>query len=171
MRIQSILGWPADSMVDMAAFKFRGNASDWWETWLLGRPMGAPPVTWNNFNEAFLERFVPETIHMAKEQEIEKLQQGPDMSINEYNAKFVCMAHYAPHVVPDERRRIRQFILGLRQPFYDVVSPQVNVYPSYAATIEAVRMVEYRQKTKSHNMKKKGREHEGRCSGWVDRGI
>lgn len=81
-------------------------------------------MTWNEFEEAFLERFLPETTCMAHEQEFEKLLQGPDMPIDEYNSKFVRLARYAPHIVPDERHRINRFILGLRQPFYDVISPK-----------------------------------------------
>lgn len=86
------------------------------------------------------------------------------MSIDEYNSKFVQIAHYAPHMVPDEKRHIRAFILGLCQSFYQAISPQVNVYPSYAAMVEATRKVKYGHKTKGNNSKKKGLDHEGKSS-------
>lgn len=59
------------------------------------------------------------------------------MSIDEYNEKFVHLARYAPHVVSDEKHQIREFILGLHQPFYVVISLQVNVFLSYAVVVEA----------------------------------
>lgn len=92
---------------------------------------------------------------MAREQEFERLQQGLDMTIDEYSSKFVRLSPYTPHLVLDERRRIRRFILELRQPLFDVIAPHVNVYPSYATAAEAARTVEYGRKTKGGNSKKR----------------
>lgn len=88
------------------------------------------------------------------------------MSIDDYNSKFVRLARYVLHMAPGKKRWIRRFILGLRQPFFDVISPQVNVYPSYVVAVEAAQMVEYGQKTKGNNLKKSGHDHEGRSSGF-----
>lgn len=69
-----------------------------------------------------------------------------------------------PHMVPDEKRQIRWFIMGLRQPYYQVVSPQINVYHTYSTAVEAARIIEYGQKMKGNNSKKRGRDFEGKST-------
>ncbi|MQL67788.1 hypothetical protein Taro_000082 [Colocasia esculenta] len=47
------------------------------------------------------------------EQELLTLTQG-SMSVLEYEARFVELSKYAPHVVVDERRKVNKLIMGLK---------------------------------------------------------
>lgn len=79
---------------------------------------GNTPSYLGRISQAFLQRFLPESIQIAREREFEQLTQDPYMIVYEYNAAFIRLARYAPHLVPNKRRRIRRFILGLCQPYY-----------------------------------------------------
>lgn len=46
----------------MATFRFRGDASDWWETWLSGQPLGALSIAMVEFEEAFLEQLTNKSL-------------------------------------------------------------------------------------------------------------
>lgn len=79
--------------------------------------------------------------------------------------QFTRLAQYVPHLVLDKRKRIRHFIMGLCHPFYQVVSPQMEVYPSYAMAVETAWIVEYEEKDRGNSMKKRRRDQDGRSSG------
>ena len=38
------------------------------------------------------------------------------MTVLEYQARFVELSRYAPHIVIDERRKVKKFVMGLRPP-------------------------------------------------------
>ena len=45
--------------VSFTTFQFSGAALRWWETYERHRPVGAAPLTWQQFSVVFLEKFVP----------------------------------------------------------------------------------------------------------------
>ncbi|MQM20314.1 hypothetical protein Taro_053331 [Colocasia esculenta] len=47
------------------------------------------------------------------EQEFLSLTQGC-MTVLEYEAKLSKLSKYAPHIVADERRKVKKFVMGLR---------------------------------------------------------
>ena len=47
------------------------------------------------------------------EQDFLSLTQG-SMSVLEYEARFVELSRYAPHIVIDEKRKVKEFMMGLR---------------------------------------------------------
>ncbi|GFY96672.1 hypothetical protein Acr_11g0009780 [Actinidia rufa] len=61
----------------------------------------------------FNEEYFPEMIRDQKIQEFLNLKQG-DMIVVEYNAKFMELSRYAPHIVSTESRKARRFEAGLR---------------------------------------------------------
>ncbi|GFY95462.1 hypothetical protein Acr_10g0008470 [Actinidia rufa] len=98
------------------------------ESWLLGieRVFEVLPCTdeqkvkpleplwiWPRFLEVFNEEYFPEMIRDQKIQEFLNLKQG-DMIVVEYNAKFMELSRYAPHIVSTESRKARRFEAGLR---------------------------------------------------------
>ncbi|XP_060194919.1 uncharacterized protein LOC132624110 [Lycium barbarum] len=82
------------------------------EAWEPFRGEDASPVTWDEFVDAFIDHFQPLEVREEKAYEFERLRQN-DMSVNDYYLKFVSLAKYAPHIIPDRRARVRQFVLGL----------------------------------------------------------
>ena len=61
----------------------------------------------------FRAKFVPEHIQDKMEQEFLSLTQG-SMTVLEYEARFSELSKYAPHVVADERRKTKKFVMGLK---------------------------------------------------------
>ncbi|MQM03008.1 hypothetical protein Taro_035784 [Colocasia esculenta] len=74
---------------------------------------GAVEVGWDEFVRLFQAKFVPKHIQDNMEQENLSLTQG-SMTVLEYEARFVELSKYAPHIVVDERRKAKKFAMGLR---------------------------------------------------------
>ncbi|MQM18997.1 hypothetical protein Taro_051997, partial [Colocasia esculenta] len=58
--------------------------------------------------------FVPEHVQDRMEQEFLSLTQV-SMIVLEYEARFSELSKYAPHIVTDERRKTKKFVMGLKQ--------------------------------------------------------
>ncbi|MQL81624.1 hypothetical protein Taro_014087 [Colocasia esculenta] len=74
---------------------------------------GAIDVAWDEFVRLFRVKFVPEHIQDRMEQEFLSLTQG-SMTVLEYEARFYELSKYAPHIVADERRKTKKFVMGLK---------------------------------------------------------
>ncbi|MQL93306.1 hypothetical protein Taro_025946, partial [Colocasia esculenta] len=74
---------------------------------------GAVEIAWDEFVRLFRAMFVPEHIQDKMEQEFLTLTQG-SMTILEYKARFVELSKYATHIVVDERRKAKKFVMGLK---------------------------------------------------------
>lgn len=48
--------------VDFAAYQTNGSAKKWWRDYLLTRPAGSPALTWDQFYQLFIEKFLPITL-------------------------------------------------------------------------------------------------------------
>ncbi|MQM06886.1 hypothetical protein Taro_039717, partial [Colocasia esculenta] len=93
---------------------WRLRADVWWasllRTWFED---GAIEVAWDEFVRLFQAKFIPEHIQDRMEQEFPSLTQGP-MTVLEYEARFTELSKYAPHIVTDERRKAKKFVMGLK---------------------------------------------------------
>jgi hypothetical protein len=97
-----------------AAFMLGGDAEHWWRTTQrIEEAEGRVPVTWTQFQEVFFKQYFPESVRDIKEEEFLKLQQE-GMSVSEYDSRFQRYARFALHLVPDEYRRAKRFLNGLR---------------------------------------------------------
>ncbi|XP_070020749.1 uncharacterized protein [Nicotiana sylvestris] len=66
--------------VDFTTFQLEGRARRWWQSYVLGKPAGSPPITWGQFAQLFLDRYresseiccrvTPQYSGMAREVEI-----------------------------------------------------------------------------------------------------
>ncbi|MQM19288.1 hypothetical protein Taro_052289 [Colocasia esculenta] len=74
---------------------------------------GAIDVAWDEFVRLFRTKFVPEHIQDRMEQEFLSLAQG-SMTVLEYEARFSELSKYAPHIVANERRKTKKFVMGLK---------------------------------------------------------
>ncbi|MQL75183.1 hypothetical protein Taro_007552, partial [Colocasia esculenta] len=63
--------------------------------------------------EALRAKFVPEHVQDRMEQEFLSLAQC-SMTVLEYEARFYELSKYAPHIVADERRKTKKFVMGLK---------------------------------------------------------
>ncbi|MQM16973.1 hypothetical protein Taro_049937, partial [Colocasia esculenta] len=74
---------------------------------------GAVDVAWDAFMRLFRAKFVPEHIQDKMEQEFLSLTQG-SMTVLEYEARFSELSKYALHIVEDEHRKTKKFVMGLK---------------------------------------------------------
>ncbi|XP_070031644.1 uncharacterized protein [Nicotiana tomentosiformis] len=86
-------------------FQFSGAALRRWETYNRCRPVGATPLTWQQFSVVFLEKFVPRSYREELHRQFERLHQG-DMSVTQYEIRFSELARHAIWLVPTDRERI-----------------------------------------------------------------
>ncbi|MQM06076.1 hypothetical protein Taro_038897 [Colocasia esculenta] len=90
------------------------RADVWWASLLHTRfEDGAIDVAWDEFVRLFWAKFVPEHVQDRMEQEFLYLAQG-SMTVLEYEARFSELSKYAPHIMTDERRKTKKFVMGLK---------------------------------------------------------
>ncbi|MQL97220.1 hypothetical protein Taro_029904 [Colocasia esculenta] len=103
-----------DDKVTLATYMQQERADVWWSSLLRTRfEDGAVEVGWDEFVRLFRAKFVPEHIQDKMEQEFLLLTYG-SMTVLEYEARFADLSKYAPHIVADERRKEKKFVMGLR---------------------------------------------------------
>ena len=163
-RVCRALGCSSQRMVQLAEFRLWDVAQAWFEAWLQGRPQGSLDATWEEFKEAFMERFLPESIRTARARE--ELKQLPNMTMVEYDVRFTQLSRYASYLVSTERMRIERFIDGLVRPLYRAVAPQMKTFPSYSVTVDCARMLEMKE-MEAHASQERTKKHksEGAYSG------
>ncbi|GFS33457.1 hypothetical protein Acr_00g0028540 [Actinidia rufa] len=108
-RVFEVLPCTYEQKVVFATFMFEGAALIWWQ---LKNPL-EPLWLWPRFLEVFNEEYFPEMVRDQKIQEFLNLKQG-NMIVVVYNAKFMELSRYAPHIVSTESRKARRFEAGLR---------------------------------------------------------
>ncbi|MQL98986.1 hypothetical protein Taro_031703 [Colocasia esculenta] len=103
-----------DDRVTIATYMLQKRANVWWSSLLRTRfEGGAVEVSWDEFVRLFRAKFVLEHIQDKMEQEFLSLTQG-SMTVLEYEARFAELSKYAPHIMIDERRKAKKFVMGLR---------------------------------------------------------
>ena len=71
---------------------------------MLTRPAGSPALTWDQFSQLFIEKFLPITLREERRHQFERLQQG-SMTVTQYETRFVDLARHAILMLPTERER------------------------------------------------------------------
>ena len=98
--------------MELAAYRLKDLAYDWVVAWRKGRGEGVVPTTWQEFQDAFLDKFFPLEMREAKVEEFMNLRQG-SMTFREYCLKFNQLAKYAPDLVADNRASMSKFVTGV----------------------------------------------------------
>ena len=68
---------------------------------------------WPRFLEVFNKEYFSQTVRDHKTIEFLNLMQG-NMTVVEYNAKFMKLSRYAQHIVSSKSYKVRKFEVGLR---------------------------------------------------------
>nr|XP_009778093.1 PREDICTED: uncharacterized protein LOC104227534 [Nicotiana sylvestris] len=95
--------------VELASYRLRDVAVQWYETWKLSRGTNASPAVWEEFLGAFLCHYLPSEIHQARVDRFLVLKQG-NMSVREYSLQFDSLARYAPSIVAEMSDRVNRFV-------------------------------------------------------------
>ncbi|MQM12487.1 hypothetical protein Taro_045406 [Colocasia esculenta] len=100
--------------VTLATYMLQERADVWWASLLPTRfEDRAIDIAWDEFVRLFRAKFVPEHVQDRMEQEFLSLVQG-SMTVLEYEARFSELSKYVPHIMSDERRKIKKFVMGLK---------------------------------------------------------
>ncbi|MQL76756.1 hypothetical protein Taro_009151, partial [Colocasia esculenta] len=103
-----------EDKVSLATYMLQEGADVWWASVICTRyEDGTTKVTWAEFTRLFGAMFIPEHIQDKMEQEFLTLTQG-SMTVLEYEAKFAELSKYPPHIVADEHRKAKKFVMGLK---------------------------------------------------------
>lgn len=82
--------------------------------------------------------------------------------MDEYDAMFMKLSNYAPHMVSNERESIQRLIEGLRDLLFAQVGTQMETFPSYTIVVDTTRQMETRMKLQENLNNKRKRGQDGR---------
>ena len=97
--------------IRLAAFQLEGEAQVWWNWAKTSRDVEA--MTWAEFHEIFMGKYLPNTARHAKAQEFLELNQGT-MTVIEYVARFTELARFVDDYVATDLAKVKRFENGLR---------------------------------------------------------
>ena len=85
------------------------RAKDWWEAIKRRHPIG---VTWDQFRQAFIDRFYPRSYQDAKIEEFFRLEQR-SLTVTEYEQRFSELVKLVPMIQENEEHKCKRFMAGL----------------------------------------------------------
>jgi hypothetical protein len=122
-KLLKVLHYTDSQKVEYATFTLEGPAERWWAGTevLLKEELGENArITWDKFKEVFNETYFPEVVSDRKAREFFDLVQG-SMTVEEYAVKFIDLSRFAPHLIPDEHKKVTKFQKGLN----DKIRPHI----------------------------------------------
>jgi hypothetical protein len=96
---------------EYAAHQLEGKAGVWWSHYRTSLPANAV-VTWDQFQTAFRNTYIPQGLMTIKHTEFMNLTQGTK-SLTEYLHAFNNLSRYAPEMVDTEVKKLASFKRGL----------------------------------------------------------
>ena len=97
--------------IRLVAFQLEGEAQVWWR-WARTF-IDLEVMTWVEFRELFMGKYVSETTRHAKAQEFLELKQGAT-TVMDYMARFTELARFADDYVTTDMAKVRRFENGLK---------------------------------------------------------
>ena len=95
---------------------------------LRSRLTSSPILNWFEFYNAFVERFMLDSLREAKALEFELLKQTEGMSVLDYDTKFNQLVRYASHRVMTENMKARRFAKGLEEYLFRAIPFDKNLH-------------------------------------------
>ncbi|XP_070010988.1 uncharacterized protein [Nicotiana sylvestris] len=157
------------SGVSFTTFQFQGIAFTWWEDFERRRPIGAVPLTWQQFSTLFLEKYVPQSRREELRRQFEWLTQG-DMSVTRYEMKFSQLARHATWMIPTYRERIRRFVDGLNYSLGILMTRERVLGASFEEVVDITRDIETVRRIEREEREAKRPRGSGSFSGAPSRG-
>ncbi|XP_070020447.1 uncharacterized protein [Nicotiana sylvestris] len=127
--------------VDFITFQLEGRARRWWQSYVLGRPTGSPPLTSGQFTQLFLDRYIPPSEREELRYQFEHLEQG-QMSVTDYEARFFESSRHALMILPTDAERVRRFVAGLHPGILASMAREVDMGTEYQLVIEIACRIE-----------------------------
>lgn len=101
---KKVLSWRLNRLKDIAY--------DWVLLWRKGRGEDTTPMTWQVFQDEFLDKFFPLEMREAKIEEFMNLRMS-SMTVKEYCLKFNQLAKYGPDLISDTRACMSKFVTSV----------------------------------------------------------
>ena len=161
-KIFEVLPCTENQKVSFAAFMLEGEANHWWSMMKRIHDGVDGAVTWAEFRKLFYEKYFPSNVRKAMEREFLLLKQGDD-TIAEYEAKFARLAHFAPHQVDTEEKKVDKFEMGLRPNIQRSVAPLK--LQTYADLVDRAQIVERCNENVKAEFQKKAEKKRERSDG------
>ena len=96
--------------IRLATFRLEGESYIWWDFKVSRDP---EMMTWGEFRKLFMDKFFSTSARHAKAREFLELKQG-SMTVLEYVAKFIELAHFEDDYVATDMAKVRKFEDGLK---------------------------------------------------------
>ena len=107
--IYTVMGCSDDPKVLFSGFLMAARAKDWWEAIKRRHPTG---VTWDQFRQAFTDRFYSCSYQDAKIEEFFRLEQR-SLTVTEYEQRFSELVKLVSMIQENEEHKCKQFMVGL----------------------------------------------------------
>ncbi|XP_070057537.1 uncharacterized protein [Nicotiana tomentosiformis] len=156
------------SGVSFTTFQLTRAAFRWWETYERSRTVGTT-LSWQEFSVLFLEKFVPQTHREELRRQFEYLCQE-DLSVTQYEMRFLELSHHAVWLVPTEREKIGRFINGLNHQFHFVMTLGNVAGVKFDEVVDSARRLEMIRIQEREEREAKRSRGSGNSSGVPSRG-
>ncbi|PWA74052.1 hypothetical protein CTI12_AA259190 [Artemisia annua] len=164
------IGCPDGVKARLAAFKFDGDALNWWTSYIQAKSADfVETCTWVAFREAFYKRF-PLSEQQRFEREYGAIYQEERENATEYMERFLRLASFVgPTVTGDATRQARHYKWGLKRWVLDRI---VNTdHADVSLACDAARDIElFHEGGNSNKRSRDGDRIQNRSSGQQDKG-
>ena len=120
-RLCTAVGFSSIRAVKLTNYQLTMVAYEWYKSLLKSRSVGSPTLDWHAFYNAFVERFMLESLRDVKTREFELLKQSEGMSVLDYDTRFNQLVKYALHMVMTDNMKAKRFANGLRKYLFRAV--------------------------------------------------
>ena len=107
--IYAVMGCSDEQKVLFSGFLMAARAKDWWEAIKRRHPTR---VTWDQFRQAFTDRFSSRSYQDAKIEEFFRLEQR-SLTVTEYEQRFSELVKLVPVIQENEEHKCKRFMAGL----------------------------------------------------------
>ena len=107
--IYAVMGCSDEQKVLFSGFLMAARAKDWWEAIKRIHPTR---VTWDEFRQAFTDRFYPRSYQDAKIEEFFRLEQQ-SLTVTEYEQRLSDLVKLVPMIQENEEHKCKRFMAGL----------------------------------------------------------
>ena len=135
-QVYQVIQCTDEQMITFSAFLLRDRALEWWRAVQRRYPDG---VSWAQFKEEFIEKFVPASYRDAKAEEFFRLEQGT-LSVTDYERSFSELVRHVPFIRDDEVSKTKRFAVGLSPAIRTTVASIAHT--QYGQVVEAAVRVE-----------------------------
>ena len=122
-------------------------------------------VSWAQFKEEFIDKFVPASYKDVKVEEFFRLEQGT-LSMTDYERSFSELVRHVPFIRDDKVSKTKRFSVGLSQEIRTTVAS--TAHTQYDQVVEGTVMVERSMGLESQATPNQGQKRSGLT--WVQGG-